>query len=173
MEAIKLETDLKLETIFTSLSYNELSKLNELLEIKEIELQEKANINKYIYLAKQTGNIPNIETLKKEFPDLYFDSYQILEPDELNDYIKLYIAKKKNMFLSKELLELSNIVRYNGLDEGTINKLNNITKSDTVQVAHIDIEDNILDVYNKKIPMNRYKNWSEVNRPRYWWFTTC
>ena len=155
MEAIKLETELNLETIFTSLNYKDLNKLNELLEIKEIDLQEKVNINKYIYLSTQTKNTPNLETLKKEFPDLYFETYQILEPDELNDYIKLYIAKKKNLFISKELLELSNLVRYNGLNEDTINKLNNITKSDTVQVTHIDIEDSILDVYNKKTPMNR------------------
>ena len=157
MDAIKLETELNLETIFTSITFDNLSKLNDLLAIKEIDLQEKADINKYIYLSKQTGNVPNIEILKKEFPNLYFETYQILTKDELNDYVKLYISKKKNLALSKELMELSASVRYNGLNETIINKLNNLTKSDVVEIAHKDIEDRILDVYNNKISMNGIK----------------
>jgi replicative DNA helicase len=157
MEAIKLETELNLETIFTSITFDDLNKLNDILATKEIELQEKAEINKFIHLAKQTNKIPNIEILKREFPNLYFETYQILTREELADYISLYIAKKKNMAISKELMELSASVRFNGLDEATITKLNNITKSDVVEIEHKDIEEDILNIYNNKISMNGIK----------------
>lgn len=157
MENIKMETELRLESIFLSIDYDSLYKLNDISSVYEIDLQDKASINKFIYLAKQTERIPNIDLLKKEFPDLYFDNVEILKNDELDDYIRLYIANIKNKAISRKLSDLALKVRTNGIDEETITKLNMITKSETVNIPYTDIGDNILDIYKKKVDTNGIK----------------
>lgn len=150
MDSIKLESNIKLETIFISLNKNNLQKLDDLLSLKEIDLLEKSLINKFIYITNQTESTPSIETLKKEFPSLYFDDVERIKESELNDYIRLYISNKKNIFIAKQLLEMSNLVRTNGLDEGIINKLNLLTKSDVVSIEHDDITSKIIEIYKNK-----------------------
>lgn len=154
MENIKLETELKLENIFVSLTKDTLTKLNEIINTKEIDTFEKQMINKYIYLTNTTGSTPNIELMKKEFPNLYFDNVKILQDDELDDYIRLYISNRKNAYISKQLLDISSLVRTNGVTEDILNRLNLITKSDVVNISHTDISDKILDLYKNKIRMN-------------------
>lgn len=151
MENIKLETEFKLETIFVSLDKDTLNKLDDILKTREIDKQEIAAVTKYMYLVQQTNKTPNIDTLRKEFPDLYFDDVVKLSGEALDDYIKLFIANRKNSKIAKNLLELASVVRTNGLNEDILNKLNMISKSDTVSIEHEDIAVNIAEVYKKKV----------------------
>ena len=151
MENIKLESDLRLENIFISLSKDTLTRLNDLLDTNEIDLLEKSTIRKYMHIVNQIGNIPSIEMMRTEFPSLYFEDVEKLSEDELDDYIRLYISSKKNLAASKKLLEMSSLVKTNGITEEIVNQLNNLTKSDTVSISHEDISDKLLDIYKKKI----------------------
>lgn len=157
MDAIKLESDLRLETIFISITKNTLNKLNDLSELKELDIVEKSNINKFIYLTNQTNDKLSIDTLITEFPDLYFNDSTILSGDQLNDYINMYINYKKNLFTSKKLFNLANLIRTNGITEDILNQLNSITKSDSVAIEHSNIEDNILEIYKNKTKLEGIK----------------
>ena len=150
MENIKLEADLRLENIFVSINKDNVYKLTDLEKTKEIDLSEKQMINKYIYIVEQTEGTPSIDLLKREFPSLYFDNAEKLSDEELNDYIKLYIANKKNLFISKKLLEQSMIVKTNGVTEKTVNILNEITKSDSVSIEYKEALNDLIEIYNSK-----------------------
>lgn len=150
MENIKLEADLRLENIFVSINKDNVYKLTDLEKTKEIDLSEKQMINKYIYIVEQTEGTPSIDLLKREFPSLYFDNAEKLSDEELNDYIKLYIANKKNLFISKKLLEQSMIVKTNGVTEKTVNILNEITKSDSVSIEYREALNDLIEIYNSK-----------------------
>lgn len=154
METVKLETEMKLETIFVSLTKDTLMKLNDIIKDKDIDKQEISLINKYIYLSQQTNSTPSIELLKKEFPGLYFDNVEKIQGQELDDYIRLFIANRKNSAVSKKLLDLASIVRTNGVTEEVINSLSFLTKSDAVNISHQDIGDKILDFYKSKVIKN-------------------
>ena len=150
MENIKLEADLRLENIFVSINKDNVYKLTDLEKTKEIDLSEKQMINKYIYIVEQTEGTPSIDLLKREFPSLYFDNAEKLSDEELNDYIKLYIANKKNLFISKKLLEQSMMVKTNGVTEKTVNILNEITKSDSVSIEYKEALNDLIEIYNSK-----------------------
>lgn len=151
MENIKIEQDLRLENIFISLSKDTLNKLDDLLQMNEIDLNEKSMIRKYIHMVTQIGNVPSIDTMRTEFPGLYFENLETLTEDELDDYIRLYMASKKNLEASKKLLELSSLVKTNGLTEPIINQLNQLTKSDIVSISHEDISNKLMELYKNKI----------------------
>lgn len=151
MENIKLESDLRLENILMSLSVDTLTRLNDLLAANEIDLQEKAMIRKFMHIVTQINNIPSIETMRTEFPSLYFEDVEKLSENELDDYIRLYIANKKNIAASRKLLELSSLVKTNGITEDIINQLNMLTKSDSVSIAHNDISDKLIEIYKKTV----------------------
>jgi len=154
MENIKLESDLRLEVIFISITKETLPNIIELSKLKELDILERQNINKFIYIINQLNTAPSIDILKKEFPDLYFDGIEKVSNESLPDYIDLYISYKKNLATSKKLMEIANKVRTNGLDETSITQLNNITKSDNVFIPYTSIEDNIIEIYNNKVINN-------------------
>lgn len=147
MENIKLETELRLENIFLSLDNVTINKLNELSNTPEIDYSEKELIRKYIYLVGTLEKAPSLETLKVEFPSLYFDNATKIPVSELDDYIRLYITSRKNIAVSKNLMELAAIIKTNGVTEAVISKLNNIAKADTVSIAHNDISNEIVELY--------------------------
>ena len=106
MSNIKMELELRLENIFVSLNKENLNKLNDLVKLKELDIIEKEMLNKFIYMTGQVEDKLSIETLKKEFPSLYFDKVTFLNIDqELDDYIRLYIADKKNNYTAKNKLK--------------------------------------------------------------------
>ena len=151
MDNIKMETDYRLETIFVSLTKDTKNKLNDILKVKEIDNSILSKIHKYLSMLDSAGTL-SIETLKREFPDLYFEESIPLSGEALDDYIRLFITDRKNAYISNSLLNLANLVKTNGLTESVINKLNYLTKSDTVYIKHTSIEDEIIDIYKKKIP---------------------
>lgn len=150
MENLKMETELKLETIFLSLNIDTINKLNDILNVKELEFQDKNTIKKFIAISQNMNKTPGLDILKKEFPDLYFDDSTKLSGEELDDYILLYIAHIKNIYISRQLLNLANTVRTNGIDSNVLSQLDLISKSDTVEIPYTNIGDSILDIYNKK-----------------------
>ena len=149
MENIKLETDLRLETIFLSINKDNLDKINDLKNLKELDITERTNINKFIYLINQTGTL-SIDTLKLEFPDLYFDELKPVLGDALDDYIRLYIANVKNNNIARELFKLSNEIKTNGMTEDIATRITNLSKSDTVSIPYTDISKEILERYEQK-----------------------
>lgn len=157
MDAIKLESELRLETIFASITKNTLNKLNDLAELKELDIVEKSNINKFIYLTNQSNDKLSIETLITEFPDLYFNDCISLSEERLTDYINMYINYKKNLATSKKLFNIANLIRTNGITEDTLNQLNQISKSDSVSIEHQNIEENILEIYKNKVKLEGIK----------------
>lgn len=157
MNNIKLETQPKLETLFLSIDENTLNKLDEILELPEIDIDEKIIIRKYKVLFKEIGQNPSKETLAKEFPSLYFEDVKPIKAEQLNDYISLFIANRKNNKISMQLLNLASTIKETGLDENVITQLNNITKADTVSKDYKDISKEILKVYKDKDDSKGYK----------------
>lgn len=151
MEPIKFETDFKLETIFLSLNKDNLTRLNDIINTPELPVTDRASITKYITLVKNTENTPNIELLKREFPDLYFDDATVLKEEELNDYIRMFIANKKNLVIAKTLYDLSRKIKTDGMTEEVLTTLNNITKSDSVSIKYKDISRDIMKIYDSKV----------------------
>ena len=124
MGNIKMEEELRLENILVSLNKDSLNKLNDLSSLRELDITEKEILRKFIYMTGQVEDKLSVETLKKEFPSLYFDKVTILSTDdELDDYIRLYIADKKNNYVARELMTLAQQVRSNGITEDVSNKL--------------------------------------------------
>ena len=157
MNNIKLETQPKLETLFLSIDENTLNKLDEILELPEIDIDEKIIIRKYKVLFKEIGQNPSKETLAKEFPSLYFEDIKPIKAEQLNDYISLFIANRKNNKISMQLLNLASTIKETGLDENVVTQLNNITKADTVSKDYKDISKEILKVYKDKDDSKGYK----------------
>ena len=149
MENIKLETDLRLETIFLSINKDNLNKLDELKSLRELDVTDRNNINKFIYLINQTGTL-TIDTLKIEFPDLYFDEAKSISGEALDDYIRLYIGNVKNNYIARELFKLSNEIKTNGMTESIVNRMTTLSKSDTVAIPYTDISKEILQRYEQK-----------------------
>ena len=116
------------------------------------------------YLVENTEGTPSISTLKTEFPSLFFDNIQSLKDDEINDYISLFISNRKQAYTSRLLIDLAAKVRAEGITEDITNKLNNITKSDVVKKPYVNRGKSILDFYNSKKDLTRYKYWSKKNR---------
>lgn len=157
MNNIKLETQPKLETLFLSINEETLSKLDEILEIPEIDIDEKVAIRKYKVLFKEIGTKPNKETLAKEFPSLYFDDIKPIKEAQLNDYVSLFIANRKNNKISLQLLNLASTIKETGLDEKVVTQLNEITKADTISKDYKDVSKEILDIYKNKDNSKGYK----------------
>ena len=152
MDDIKYEEELRLENILVSVNKDNLNRLNELVDLKEIDVMDKELLKKFIYMTNQVEDRLSIETLKKEFPSLYFDRVTYLNVDkELDDYIRLYIATIKNNYIAKKLMLLAQKVRNSGISEDVSNDLISLTKSDVVSIEHQDISKNIIDEYNKKV----------------------
>lgn len=164
METLKLETEFKLETLFVSLTKDNLDKLDLILDCREIDLSEKTIIRKYKYLVENTDTTPSISTLKTEFPSLFFDKVTALKEDEINDYISLFISNRKQAYTSRLLIDLAAKVRAEGITEDITSKLNNITKSDVVKKPYTNRGKSILDFYNAKKDLTRYQYWSKQNR---------
>lgn len=157
MNNIKLETQPKLEALFLSMNESNLNRLDDILEVPEIDLNEKVMIRKYKILYKDIGNTPTKETLTKEFPSLYFDDISIINENQINDYVSLFIASRKNSKISMQLLELSSLVRETGLNENVITKLNNITKADIISKDYVDVSKEIMDIYKNHDNSKGYK----------------
>ena len=103
MDNIKMETDYRLETIFVSLTKDTKNKLNDILKVKEIDNSILSKIHKYLSMLDSAGTL-SIETLKREFPDLYFEESIPLSGEALDDYIRLFITDRKNAYISNNLL---------------------------------------------------------------------
>ena len=150
METLKLETEFKLETLFVSLNKDTINKLDLILNCKEVDINEKSTIRKYVYLVENTSDTPSISTLKTEFPSLFFDGIKPLQEDEINDYINLFISNRKQAYTSRLLIDLAAKVRSEGITESITSTLNSITKSDVVRRPYVDKGKTILDFYNSK-----------------------
>lgn len=157
MDDIKMETQIKLETLFISLNERTLSKLDEILMIPEVDVTEKTYIRKYQMLFKTVNGTPSKETLTKEFPSLYFEETKPIPETQINDYVNLYIATKKNNRLANILLDMSAKIKTTGVTEEVIKVLDSITKSDTVTKEFYDVSKFIMDVYKDKDDSKGFK----------------
>lgn len=152
MDSIKIETEINLETLFLSVTENTIVKLDEILNTPEVEVIEKQNIRKYQVLFKDNMNKTlSRETLIREFPSLYFgDSIQPIPENQINDYINMFIANRKNNKIASKLLELSAKVKTTGLNEDVVTILNTLSKADTVTKEYHDVSKDVLEIYKDK-----------------------
>lgn len=150
MNDIKFETHCRLEVLFVSLTIDTLSLLDNILSISEVPILEKQQIRKYKVLAQNLNSIPSIETLKTEFPSLYFDDVSAIKSSQLNDYIAMFITSRKNNLTSEKLLQLSSKIKTEGMTEENLQSLTNLTKVDTVQREYEDVTDRAEEIYKDK-----------------------
>ena len=150
MDDIKFETQCKLETLFISLTIDNINVLDDILNTPEVPILEKQLIRKYKVLVDNIHTIPSIETLKKEFPSLYFDEIIPIKSNQINDFISMFIANRKNLYTSDKLLQISSTIKNEGMTETVLNELNNLTKVDTVKKDFEDVVDKIEEIYKDK-----------------------
>lgn len=152
MDNIKIETEINLETLFLSVTENTINKLDEILNIPEVEVLEKQYIRKYQVLFKDNMNKTlSKDTLVREFPALYFgDTIQPIPESQINDYINMFIANRKNNKIASKLLELSAKVKTTGLNEEVVGILNTLSKADTVTKEYHDVSKDIIEIYKDK-----------------------
>ena len=143
MSNIKIEYDLRLEVLFISITKDNIILYKELENSNILEQAELTNIRKMEYLLNSLGNIPSVETLKHEFPDMFFENAEPIKEDQLNDFISLFITKRKNKKASLDLLSIAQEIDNSGLSNDVVDKINRITTSETVQNDFVNIFDTI------------------------------
>ena len=149
MNNIKIEFDLRLEPLFLSITKENISLYQTLEQSKVLEQTEIINVRKMIFMLTNSEYMPSIETLKHEFPDMYFDNAEKIPEESLNDFISLFITKRKNKQASLELLNIAQEVDSNGVSPELVDRLNKVTTSDSVQTPFINVFDNIEEDYEK------------------------
>ena len=135
----------QIEVILRSITLEDKNLLQPILSSKEVDIQEKNDINKYLKILEITPN-PSVPLLQKEIPGRNFE-VEPIERELLPDYIRVYLYNKKNLDASKKLIELSSKVRSTGITEDIATYLTKLTKSDAVQHKFENIEDTIIDRY--------------------------
>ncbi|MBQ2639277.1 MAG: hypothetical protein IJF92_00725 [Bacilli bacterium] len=145
---VKFDTIPQLEVILKSIDLEDSALLTPILDSREVDSSEKIIIQKYMKLYEISGR-PSVALLQKEIPGRNFEVDPI-EKEALPDYIQLYLYNKKNMQVSKNLMELSAKVRSEGLNESIVSELSKLTKSEVVQHKFTDIADEYIDRYENQ-----------------------
>ena len=115
----QLNTNLKLECILASLTLdNYKDRIDSLATSlkkyeKDYDTSTAPIFKKYLWLIEnQLHDIPSIGILAAEFPYLDFNDIRpITDAETLADYIFMYLAQKKHLYLARKLIALSDRVR--------------------------------------------------------------
>lgn len=146
----KFNTIPQLEVILKSIDLEHASLLKPILDSKEVSNQEKDDIRKYLKILAEISTTPSTLLLQKEIPGRNFEDIEIIELELIPEYILMYLQNKKNLETSKNLIELSAIVRSEGITEDVLADLTDLAKSDTVQHEFKNIKDTIIERYEDK-----------------------
>lgn len=148
---IDWNTKSNIETILVSLTpENTQMYVEELRKAYALNDVEFNIINKFVNLINRINEKPSIETLQREFPELDFANAQPIEEAGMNDFIKLFITKRKDKYYSQKLADLSMKVRNQGMTEEIIDTLDGMTKSDTVKSEYKEVFNDLQKVYTNE-----------------------
>lgn len=152
---LQLSSNIRIECILASLTKEDYkTRLETLAEgIKPYDPKILPIINKYKWLVENTmdHNIPSISTLANEFPELDFQNIRPVETQEaLTDYIFMFIAKKKKVFLSSKLAILADKAIGQGISDDDALDLYNYLSEATTEENYTPITDNFMDLYEKQ-----------------------
>lgn len=153
-----LKTDLRIEPILLSLTddnHNDL--ISQLIQgLQDYDKDLVAKLKRYQWLTdtQLSGRVASIETLKKEFPEMVFDEYlPITDPDELIDYIHMFITKKKQRFLSVKFTELSDTIRSQGLNDSMVEEIYKYLSLSETETGYQSITKDFKEFYMHKVEM--------------------
>lgn len=154
-EDYKLHTNVRLETILASLTKEDYrTRLDVLCSgLQKYDSTVLPIVNKYKWLIENSldNNMPTIATLTNEFPELSFINVRpINNPDALTDYIFMYIAKKKKVFLAHMLADLSDKVVSQGLTDEDSSKIYEYLTGVVADDNYIPITANFQETYDKQ-----------------------
>lgn len=112
MADIDWNTKSNIETILISLTKeNAQTFIDELRKSSALNEVERNISYKFLNLIDRLNEKPNLETLRREFPELDFANAQEIPEDGLNDFIKMFISKRKDKYYAQRLADLSMQVR--------------------------------------------------------------
>lgn len=148
---LNIESDLRLETLLVSFTIDNYDGLiNDLIESGYMKETEIKIFDKYKYLVKSLNKVPNVELMKREFPELSFVDIEKIDESEINDYVQLFITKRINDENSYKIIKLSEKVKKEGLSKEVIEEIGSLSKSDNIKTEFEDITKTILEKYEDK-----------------------
>ena len=128
-----------LQTIFVSIKYTDLSFLNKILETPEIPDDEKLIIKKFIQKCKELGYIISKETIEAELDLTITETHTPVL--NITEYIDRFIAYKKKLKMAFTLQNLSTKILEDGINEETMTKVLDLTKSDATTSDYDELTD--------------------------------
>lgn len=151
MAEIDWNTKSNIETILISLTpENSSSYIKELKEGYALNEVEYNIIDKFENLLSRINEKPSLETLQREFPELDFTKAQEIPEEGMNDFIKIFITKRKDKYYSQKLADLSMKVRNQGMTEDVVGMLESMTKSDTIKSEYKEVFSDLQKVYSNE-----------------------
>ena len=152
---LKSRSEVRIEFILASLTKDNYKERIETLasSLKQYDPSQLPILNKYKWLVENRlgNNVPSIATLTNEFPELNFiNVVPIQDEGALSDYIFMYIARKKRVFLSAKLRDLSDKAIGQGIsDDDTMDLYNYLTEA-TTDEEYVPITETFSELYKKQ-----------------------
>ena len=158
---INLNTDARLEVIFLSITKQNCDSMIDLL-LQSLTIDSKNSydqasidkISKFYWLCKNrlNGEVPSIETLKKEFPELIFDNVTKIDDDlTLSDYIAIYCSTKKQQYISNKFMNYADTVRSQGLSDVLVEDIYKAISVSEIDTDFSNIKDSFLSMYDNQV----------------------
>ena len=148
MAEIDWNTKSNIETILVSLTpENANGYIDELRKGYALNEVEQGIVDKFLNILNRINEKPSLETLRREFPELDFTNAQQIDETGMNDFIKLFVTKRKDKYYSQRLADLSMKIRNEGMTEEIVGVLEGMTKSDTVKSEYKEVFEDLQKVY--------------------------
>lgn len=122
-----------------------------------LEESEKKALEIYEKMANSLGHAPSVESYVIENKEITFYSTLVINEKDLLDNVRMFIVNRKNRKTSMEMIHLAKEISTRGLTEDIVDKINNLSKTDTVVTEYKDISQNIKDVYDRRVGMEGIK----------------
>lgn len=161
--ATVLNSNVHIEPIFVSLTKDNyisvLSRLKAGLQIDNKTYYDQPTIDKiekynWLVTNQLSGNVPSLNLLASEFPDLILNGVTpIVEDTHLFDYVTLFINQKKQQYLSSRFMNYADSVRSRGLTEDLVESIYKDLAISDVDTDYVDIADSYEAMYDKQVEM--------------------
>lgn len=154
-QKFNLNSEYRIEPIILSLTNENYNSIIEQLssELEEFDKDLKNKLDRYLWIANKqlNGKTLNHETLKQEFPSFILSDYKPLHPDELIDYIQIFITQKKQRAISGKMSLLADNIRTQGLTPEIVEEIYKYTAMQPTTEDFVPIQKKFKELYDKQV----------------------
>lgn len=109
--------------------------------------QELSILEKYVSISNQLGKPPELSTFVSQCQE-YVQPQEQKYSANIKDDITLFIKARKNQQASRKLMEVASNISRDGITSDSMDVINSLLKSDSVETESRNILNNIFDIYN-------------------------